>query len=53
MAICVEKLCKEVRLDFQRSMNKIIFDKFVKSSPSRYPFICVEEKVVEYIPFQG
>lgn len=48
-----EKLSKEVHLDFQRSMNKITFDKVVKQNPNRFPFVTVEEKRPEKAPERG
>ena len=48
-----EKLSKEVNLDFQRSMNKITFDKVVLQNPKRFPFVTVEEKVEPHIPDSG
>ena len=48
-----EKLSKEVNLDFQRSMNKITFDKVVLQNPKRFPFVTIEEKVEPRIPDSG
>ncbi|XP_065685160.1 dynein axonemal heavy chain 1 isoform X1 [Hydra vulgaris] len=51
LAMCLEKLCKEVRLDYQRSMNKIIFDNNLKKKKN--PFVFLEEKCAERIHFHG
>ncbi|XP_066927305.1 dynein axonemal heavy chain 1-like isoform X2 [Clytia hemisphaerica] len=48
-----EKLCKEVTLDFQRSMNKIVFDKVMTENPERFPFVTIEEKVSQRVPERG
>ena len=49
----MERLCKEVKLDYQRSMNKITFEKVVSRKPERFSFVTVEEKVPEIIPEAG
>lgn len=48
-----EKLLNEVRIDYQRSMNKITFDKVVSEDPERFSFVVIEEKPAEIIPESG
>jgi len=48
-----EKLSKEVSLDFQRSMNKITFDKVIMQNPERFPFVLIEEGALEKVPSRG
>lgn len=49
----IDKLCKEVQLDYQRSMNKITFDRVVGENPRKYPFVKMEENAEEIIPNKG
>jgi len=49
----VRLLCKEIQVDFSRSMNRITFDRIVSSKPETYPFVTVPQEEVEVIPERG
>lgn len=53
MSPSIYKLSKEIQLDFQRSMNKIMFDKIVQCKPEKFPFVEIEEREKEVIPETG
>lgn len=46
-------LSQEISLDFTRAMNKILFDKTVKSNPATFPFVTLPEPEVEKVPEKG
>lgn len=49
----IQKLSKEIQLDYKRTMNKITFDKVVKANPKRFHYVTLEDPVVEVIPESG
>lgn len=50
---CVAGLENEVRLDYDRTMNRLIFDKVVMSCPEDLSHITLPQKDPEYVPSQG
>ena len=50
---CVRQLSKEVRIDFARSMNRIVFDKIVDTSPVMFPYIKVQRMEEPETPDTG
>lgn len=46
-------LSREVNLDYERSMNKINFDKIVSSKPKTFSYVTLPEKEEEKVPKQG
>lgn len=53
LVMYAEKLLNEVKLDYQRSMNKITFDKVVSENPERFSFVVIEEKPLKLAPDSG
>ena len=49
----VRLLCKEIQVDFSRSMNRITFDRIVNSKPETYPFVTLPQEEEEVIPERG
>nr|XP_031542333.1 dynein heavy chain 1, axonemal isoform X7 [Vicugna pacos] len=49
----LSSLCREVSLDYERSMNKINFDKIVSSKPETFSYVTLPEKEEEKVPRQG
>lgn len=47
---CLEK---EVSLDYERTMNKIIFDRVVTSKPQMFSYVTLPEKEEEKVPEKG
>ncbi|XP_064422227.1 dynein axonemal heavy chain 1 [Latimeria chalumnae] len=47
------RLEQEVKLDYERTMNKISFDKVVSSHPEMFPYITLPAKVSEKVPRKG
>ncbi|XP_073447685.1 dynein axonemal heavy chain 1 [Aquarana catesbeiana] len=43
----------EVGLDYERTMNKLIFDRLVSSKPQKFSYVSVPEKVEEKVPEKG
>uniref|UniRef100_UPI0037E91524 dynein axonemal heavy chain 1 n=1 Tax=Semicossyphus pulcher TaxID=241346 RepID=UPI0037E91524 len=50
---CIEDLETEVKLDFDRTMNCMSFDKVVKSQPEEFSHITLPQKDPEYAPQKG
>lgn len=50
---CVAGLENEVRLDYDRTMNRLIFDKVVMSCPEDLSHITLPQKDPEYVSSQG
>ncbi|XP_058931925.1 dynein axonemal heavy chain 1 [Kogia breviceps] len=46
-------LSREVNLDYERSMNKINFDKIISSKPKTFSYVTLPEKEEEKVPKQG
>ncbi|XP_073667291.1 dynein axonemal heavy chain 1 [Tursiops truncatus] len=46
-------LSREVNLDYERSMNKISFDKIVSSKPKTFFYVTLPEEEEEKVPKQG
>lgn len=46
-------LGKEASLDFERTMNKINFDKIVSSKPQTFYYVTLPEKEEEKVPKKG
>ena len=49
----IQKLSKEIQLDYKRAMNKITFDKVVKANPKWFHYVKLEDPVEEVIPESG
>lgn len=49
----LSNLSREVNLDYERSMNKINFDKIVSSKPETFSYVTLPEKAEESVPRQG
>ncbi|XP_032314242.1 dynein heavy chain 1, axonemal isoform X8 [Camelus ferus] len=49
----LSSLCREVSLDYERSMNKINFDKIVSSKPETFSYVTLPDKEEEKVPRQG
>ncbi|XP_040850525.1 dynein heavy chain 1, axonemal [Ochotona curzoniae] len=49
----LNRLAKEVSLDYERSMNKIIFDRVVSSKPDTFHYVTLPTKEEEKVPEQG
>lgn len=49
----LDLLGKEVALDFERTMNKINFDRIVSSKPQTFFYVTLPEKEEEIIPEKG
>ncbi|NWX92741.1 DYH1 protein, partial [Nothoprocta pentlandii] len=52
----LDRLCrleKEVRLDYERAMNKISFDKVVLSKPQTFSYVTLPDKDEEKVPEKG
>jgi len=50
---CSDVLSREVRLDFTRTMNRILFDKTVTSQPGTFPFVTLPDPHTETVPQKG
>ena len=50
---CSDGLSREVRLDFTRTMNHILFDKTVTSQPGTLPFVTLPDPHAEVVPQRG
>ena len=48
-----DTLSQEISLEFTRSMNKILFDKTVTSTPSLFPFVTLPEPEDRPVPETG
>ncbi|XP_004631750.1 dynein heavy chain 1, axonemal [Octodon degus] len=49
----LSKLTKEVILDYERSMNKMSFDKVVSSKPDTFSYVTLPQKEEEKVPEKG
>ncbi|KAM7230116.1 hypothetical protein CapIbe_018833 [Capra ibex] len=49
----LSNLSREVSLDYERSMNKINFDKIVSSKPETFSYVTLPTKEEEKVPKQG
>ncbi|XP_041639844.1 dynein heavy chain 1, axonemal [Cheilinus undulatus] len=47
---CLGNLEKEVKLEYDRTMNRVIFDKVVKSQPEDFSHITLPQRDPEYVP---
>ncbi|XP_068576471.1 dynein axonemal heavy chain 1 [Cebidichthys violaceus] len=50
---CTEDLEKEVKLDYECTMNRMILDKVVMSHPEEFSHITLPQKDLEYVPQKG
>ncbi|XP_061640433.1 dynein axonemal heavy chain 1 isoform X3 [Phyllopteryx taeniolatus] len=50
---CVERLAKEVKLEYDRTMNRFILDKSVVSHPQEFSHIMLPQKEQECVPLKG
>ncbi|CAM4600221.1 unnamed protein product [Caretta caretta] len=50
---CLQCLEKEVSLDYERTMNKIIFDGVITSKPQMFSYVTLPEKEEEKVPERG
>lgn len=46
-------LTKEANLDYERTMNKINFDRIVASKPETFSYVTLPDKVEEKVPERG
>ncbi|XP_054640454.1 dynein axonemal heavy chain 1 isoform X2 [Dunckerocampus dactyliophorus] len=49
----IEGLGKEIKLDYDRTMNRFILDKMIKSDPREFSHIRVPQKEPEHVPLKG
>ncbi|XP_029455356.1 dynein heavy chain 1, axonemal [Rhinatrema bivittatum] len=49
----INRLEKEVGLDYERTMNKLNFDRIVSSKPHVFSYVTLPEKVEESVPTKG
>ncbi|XP_062056155.1 dynein axonemal heavy chain 1 [Lepus europaeus] len=49
----LNRLAKEVSLDYERSMNKTIFDRVVASKPDTFHYVTLPKKEEEKVPERG
>ncbi|CAO2638238.1 Dynein axonemal heavy chain 1 [Lemmus lemmus] len=49
----LSSLAREVSLDYERSMNKINFDRIVSSKPDTFSYVTLPQKEEEKVPDQG
>ncbi|XP_021099660.1 dynein heavy chain 1, axonemal isoform X7 [Heterocephalus glaber] len=49
----LSKLTREVILDYERSMNKMSFDKIVSSKPDTFSYVTLPKKEEEMVPEKG
>ncbi|EHB12979.1 Dynein heavy chain 1, axonemal [Heterocephalus glaber] len=49
----LSKLTREVILDYERSMNKMSFDKIVSSKPDTFSYVTLPKKEEETVPEKG
>uniref|UniRef100_A0A3Q1BMP6 Uncharacterized protein n=1 Tax=Amphiprion ocellaris TaxID=80972 RepID=A0A3Q1BMP6_AMPOC len=50
---CIEDLEKEIKLEYDRTMNSMIFEKVVMSHPEEFPHITLPQKDSECVPQTG
>nr|XP_046240546.1 dynein axonemal heavy chain 1 [Scatophagus argus] len=50
---CIGDLEKEVKLEYDRTMNRMSFDKVVMSHPEEFSHITLPQKEPEYVPEKG
>ncbi|XP_072239156.1 dynein axonemal heavy chain 1 [Leuresthes tenuis] len=50
---CLENVEKEVRLEYDRTMNRMIFDKVVMSHAEEFPYVTLPQRDPEYVPQKG
>lgn len=50
---CMERLEKEVELEFSHTMNRMVFDKLVQASPEEFSYITLPEKEPERVLNKG
>ncbi|XP_063071051.1 dynein axonemal heavy chain 1 [Engraulis encrasicolus] len=50
---CVVQLEKEINLEFNRTMNRMVFDKVVKEDPENFSHITVPQREPECVPERG
>uniref|UniRef100_A0A8C2YBK7 Dynein axonemal heavy chain 1 n=1 Tax=Coturnix japonica TaxID=93934 RepID=A0A8C2YBK7_COTJA len=50
---CMGCLEKEVKLDFQRAMNRMIFDRAVTSKPQMFSYVTLPDKEERKVPEKG
>ena len=49
----LSNLSREVNLDYERSMNKINFDKIISSKPKTFSYVTLPKEEEEKVPKQG
>uniref|UniRef100_A0A3Q3STI9 Dynein, axonemal, heavy chain 1 n=1 Tax=Mastacembelus armatus TaxID=205130 RepID=A0A3Q3STI9_9TELE len=50
---CIGDIEKDVKLEYNRTMNRMIFDKVVMSHPKEFSHITLPKKHPEYVPQKG
>ena len=53
LADYIDVLCKQVQLDFMRSMNKITFDKIVRTMPEKFAYVEPQDPEPDIVPVTG
>ncbi|XP_063282706.1 dynein axonemal heavy chain 1 [Pelobates fuscus] len=49
----LESLEEEISLDYERTMNKIIFDRHVSSNPHKFPYVTLPDRLEDKAPKKG
>ena len=49
----MRRLREEIQIDFLRSMNRITFDRIVKSKSDMFHYVTIQEKEEEVAPERG
>ncbi|KAG8436117.1 hypothetical protein GDO86_007286 [Hymenochirus boettgeri] len=49
----VKNLEMEISLDYERTMNKLTFDRIVSLNPQKYNYVTVPDRALEKVPKQG
>lgn len=50
---CVVQLEKEINLEYDRTMNRMVFEKVVKENPEKFSHITVPQREPETVPERG
>lgn len=50
---CIEVLTKQINLDYMRTMNKITFDKMIRTHPDKFAFVQPQDPEMPAVPETG
>uniref|UniRef100_A0A8C3K8B9 Dynein axonemal heavy chain 1 n=1 Tax=Calidris pygmaea TaxID=425635 RepID=A0A8C3K8B9_9CHAR len=56
LAMVLDRMCcleKEVRLDYERTMNRLSFDRVISSKPETFSYVTLPDKEEETVPEKG